>query len=156
MTYTCCCIQYLTHDDGQKTYPKYVEFYSKNKFEKLLHLVGFVIRIYHNAWSSGCQNRLMHSGVINTTILGLCLSDMFKPLKGHPGVRLILSHSKIIKTCTWCKTHCSVKRVLCYAAASSLHVLQLCQFGTKYFHFVHAVKITISYWICRWFFYLVW
>ena len=27
----------------------YVEFYSKNKFEKLVHLVGFVTRIYHAA-----------------------------------------------------------------------------------------------------------
>ena len=25
--------------------PKHVEFYSENKFEKLVHLVGFVIRI---------------------------------------------------------------------------------------------------------------
>jgi hypothetical protein len=40
------CIQYLTPDDGQKTCPKHVEFYSKNKFEKLVHLVGFIIRIY--------------------------------------------------------------------------------------------------------------
>jgi hypothetical protein len=24
--------------------PKHVEFYSKNKFEKLVHLVGFIIR----------------------------------------------------------------------------------------------------------------
>jgi len=31
--------------------PKHVEFYSKNKFEKLVHLVGFVKRIYHDAWS---------------------------------------------------------------------------------------------------------
>jgi len=31
--------------------PKYVEFYSKNKFEKLVHLVGFIIRIYHDARS---------------------------------------------------------------------------------------------------------
>ena len=28
--------------------PKHVEFYSKNKFEKLVHLVGFIIRIYHD------------------------------------------------------------------------------------------------------------
>jgi hypothetical protein len=27
------------------TCPKYVEFYSKNKFEKLVHLIGFIIRI---------------------------------------------------------------------------------------------------------------
>ena len=25
--------------------PKHVEFYSKNKFEKLMHLVGFIIRM---------------------------------------------------------------------------------------------------------------
>jgi hypothetical protein len=35
-----------TPDDGQKTCPKHVEFYSKNKFEKLVHLVGFIIRIH--------------------------------------------------------------------------------------------------------------
>ena len=28
-----------------------MEFYSKNKFEKLLHLVGFIIRLYHDARS---------------------------------------------------------------------------------------------------------
>jgi len=27
------CIQYYTPDDGQKTCPKHVEFYSKNKYE---------------------------------------------------------------------------------------------------------------------------
>jgi hypothetical protein len=37
-------IQYHTPDDGQKTCPKHVEFYSKNKFEKLVHLVGFIIK----------------------------------------------------------------------------------------------------------------
>jgi len=26
--------------------PKYLQFYSKNKFEKLVHLVGFVIRMF--------------------------------------------------------------------------------------------------------------
>jgi len=44
MTYTYCCV-YSTPDDGQKTCPKHVEFYSKNKFEKLVHLVGFIIRM---------------------------------------------------------------------------------------------------------------
>jgi len=42
-------------DDEQRKCPKYVEFYSKNKFEKLVHLVDFVIRIYHDARSSECQ-----------------------------------------------------------------------------------------------------
>ena len=30
--------------DGQRHCPKHVEFYSKNKFEKLVHLAGFDIR----------------------------------------------------------------------------------------------------------------
>jgi len=42
--YTQQCIQYYTPDDGQKTCPKHVDFYSKNKFEKLEHLVGYIIR----------------------------------------------------------------------------------------------------------------
>ena len=46
----------LDPDDGQKTCPTNVEFYSKNKFEKLVHLVGFIITIYHDARSSECQN----------------------------------------------------------------------------------------------------
>jgi len=33
----------------------YVEFYSKNKFEKLVHLVGFIVRIYYDTRFSECQ-----------------------------------------------------------------------------------------------------
>ena len=36
--------QWKTPDDGQRNCPKHVEFYSKNKFKKLVHLVGFIIR----------------------------------------------------------------------------------------------------------------
>ena len=38
------CVQWKTSDDGQRNCPKHVEFYSKNKFEKLVHLVGFIVR----------------------------------------------------------------------------------------------------------------
>jgi len=51
------CVQWKTTDDGQRNCPKHVEFYSKNKFEKLVHLVGFIIRIYHDARSSERQKR---------------------------------------------------------------------------------------------------
>jgi hypothetical protein len=37
------CVQWRTLDDGQKNCPKHVEFYFKNKSEKLVHLVGFII-----------------------------------------------------------------------------------------------------------------
>ena len=49
------CVQYQTPDDRQKTCPKHVEFYFKNKFENLVHLVSFIIRIYHDARSYECQ-----------------------------------------------------------------------------------------------------
>ena len=42
-------VQWKTPDDRQRNCPKHVEFYSKNKFGKLVHLVGFIIRIYHDA-----------------------------------------------------------------------------------------------------------
>jgi len=45
------CLQWETPDDGQGNCPKHVEFHSKIKFEKLVHLVGFIIRIYHDARS---------------------------------------------------------------------------------------------------------
>ena len=38
-------LQRKTPDDGQRNYPKHEEFYSKNKFQKSVHLVGFSIRI---------------------------------------------------------------------------------------------------------------
>jgi hypothetical protein len=41
---TLLCVEWKTPDDGQKNCPKHVEFYFKNKFKKLVHLVGFVIR----------------------------------------------------------------------------------------------------------------
>ena len=45
------CVQWKTPDDGQRDCPRHVEFYSKNKFEKLVHIVGFIIKIYHDARS---------------------------------------------------------------------------------------------------------
>ena len=45
------CVQWKTPDDAHRNCPKHVEFYFKNKFEKLVHLVGCNIRIYHDARS---------------------------------------------------------------------------------------------------------
>jgi len=44
-------VQWKALDDGQRNCPKHIEFYSKNKFEKLVHLVDFIKRIYHVAQS---------------------------------------------------------------------------------------------------------
>jgi len=40
-----CVYSEKTPSDGNRNCPKHVEFYSKNKCEKLMHLVGFIIRI---------------------------------------------------------------------------------------------------------------
>ena len=54
-TYHCCVYSGKTPDDGQRNCPKPVEFYSKNKFKKLVHLVGSIIRIFHDARSPDRQ-----------------------------------------------------------------------------------------------------
>jgi len=42
------CVQQKIPDDGHRNCPKHVEFHSKNKFEKLVYLVGFIIHIPQN------------------------------------------------------------------------------------------------------------
>jgi hypothetical protein len=49
------CVQWKTPDVGQRNCPKHVEFHSKNNFEKLVYLVGFIIQIYHDARSHEYQ-----------------------------------------------------------------------------------------------------
>ena len=60
MTYTTAVCTVKTPDDGQRNGPKHVEFHSKNKFDKLVHPVGFIIRIYHDARSHERQIRQLH------------------------------------------------------------------------------------------------
>jgi len=52
--YLLLCVQCLTPEDGQRYCPKHVQSYSKNQFENIMLLVSFIIRIYHEAWSSEC------------------------------------------------------------------------------------------------------
>jgi len=49
--YHCCVYSEKPPDDRQRNCPKHVEFYSKNKFEKQVHIFGCIIRIYHDAGS---------------------------------------------------------------------------------------------------------
>ena len=59
-----------THDDGQRNCPKHVEFYSKNKFEKLVHLVRFIIRVDVISVLIGL-NECIHGGIeeaVNTAV----------------------------------------------------------------------------------------
>jgi len=56
--YHCCVYSEKLPDDWQRNCLRHVEFYSTNKFVKLVHLVGFIIRIYHDARSAERQNCL--------------------------------------------------------------------------------------------------
>jgi len=46
----------------QQAVSKHVEFHSKNIFEKLVHLVGFIIRIYHDTRSP--ENQILIQSVL--------------------------------------------------------------------------------------------
>jgi len=50
MTYTIAVCTVKTPVDGQRNCPKHVEFYSKNKLGKQVHLVGFITRIEDIIW----------------------------------------------------------------------------------------------------------
>ena len=39
--YKLPCVQWITPDDGHRRCPKHVEFYDKNTFWILMHLVGY-------------------------------------------------------------------------------------------------------------------
>ena len=65
-----CSVQCKIPDDGQRNCPKHVEFCSKNKFEELVHLVGFITKIYRDSRSPERQI-LTHSSSceLNLTVL---------------------------------------------------------------------------------------
>jgi len=44
--YHCWVYSEWTPDDGQRHCPKHLEFHAKNKFAKLVHLVGLIIKTF--------------------------------------------------------------------------------------------------------------
>ena len=66
---TAVRLQWKIPDDGQRNCPKHVEFYSKNKYEKLVHLVGFIIRTkYKTVVSGGNYKQFVHLVIAATFI----------------------------------------------------------------------------------------
>ena len=68
-------VQSWTHDDGRKDRPKHVECYCKikNKFETLVHLVGFTIEIYYDARPYEREIQVVHSRQLD---LDLCYLNL--------------------------------------------------------------------------------
>jgi len=69
------CVQWKTPDDGQRNCPKHVEFYSKNKFEKLVYLGGFIIRILAINFSLLVWILLHYHCRCRALLLGITISD---------------------------------------------------------------------------------
>jgi len=69
------CVQWKTPDDGQRNCLNHVEFYSKNKFEKLVHLVGFIIWILipllKNMGTCVCHGIILWSTLMETLYCNL-------------------------------------------------------------------------------------
>ena len=74
--YHYCVYNENTPDDGQRNCPKHVALHSKKKFEKLVHLVDFIIRNY---LSSSMNTKLCRShGYRSETRLKLTDNRMLK------------------------------------------------------------------------------
>ena len=58
--YHCCVYSEKLLMMDRRNVRNMQNFYSKNKFEKLVHLVGFIIRIYHDARSRERHSHLLY------------------------------------------------------------------------------------------------
>jgi len=61
-------VQCKTPNDGQRNCPKHAESHFKNKFEKLVHVVGFIIRNLSRCtvtWVSNCSEHFQFHGGIS-------------------------------------------------------------------------------------------
>ena len=56
-------------DDGQRNCPKHVQFYSRNKFGKLVHLFVSIIMVYHDARSSERQIKFISQPFPNSYLV---------------------------------------------------------------------------------------
>jgi len=61
---------------------RHIEIYSKNKFENLVHLVGFIIRIYHYARSPERQILSSLHAEFKINIFAVVLGNLQLPLQG--------------------------------------------------------------------------
>jgi len=88
MTYTIAVCTVKTTDDGQRNCPKHVEFYSKNKFEKLVHLVGLFLISSRLATTNvrsvtACRSEGFNCAAAAARNLPSCKSQLFELCPSH-------------------------------------------------------------------------
>ena len=94
------CVQWKTPDDGQRNCPKHVEFNSKNKFKILVHLIWFIIKIYHDARSPEHQtvSHMGHNPIFANPCLYCTNTLMFHTnLRNSPIEMVLLYNLRINK-----------------------------------------------------------
>jgi len=75
----------------RRTVRNNVEFYSKNKLEKLVHLVGFIIRIYHDAQLPDC---------VLESLADMVMQQSTHTQKEHVSVRSFMTRPSIMFSVT--------------------------------------------------------
>jgi len=79
--YYSCCVQLKTPDDGQRNCSKHIEFYTKNKFEKLVPLVGFITSTSRSTYPMErtlCYHLYLR---LQNSYLGLCHTSEVQELR---------------------------------------------------------------------------
>jgi len=98
-------LEWKTPGDGQRNCPKHVDFHSKNKFEKLVHLVGFIIRNLTRCtvtWKSNSTVTLDYEQNIKKVIKGKGKAIPLQAWRGPEcSRRLKLPDFKTIGTWRW-------------------------------------------------------
>jgi len=126
------CVQWKTPDDGQRNCPKHVDFHSKNKSEKLVHLVGFIIRSHSEQFATVrnlAQFTCSHFSIrLNLTLLSLWAS-----------VKSVTSHTHCISTSHLNLLNCMV--LLSLGNSTYNHTSQ----GSPYLHTVELGYNDLGY-----------
>jgi len=101
-----CCVYSEKLLMMDRNCPKHVEFYSTNKFEKLMHLVGFIIRLYNDARSPEQRHtpRICSSEFTRTFIANIdcvCLTVCVSVCLSYPDNFYLLTVAVKGYCCTW-------------------------------------------------------
>jgi len=122
------CVQWKTAGDGHRNWSKHVDFYSKNKFEKFVQLVGFIIRIYHDARSPERQFITMH---------------------GHRNVNL--SRCTVNGTSIYHDARSPARQFITMHGQRNVNLSRCTVNGTSIYHDARSLERQIVYLVCMFF-----
>ena len=126
------CVQWKNPYDIQRNCPKHVHFHSRNKFERLVHLVCFIIRIYHDARS---HERQIHSEQFAN------VRNPAKFTRSHFTIKL---NSTLVSLCAPVKSVTSHTHCISTSHLNLLNFMALLSFGnstSQGSHYLYTVEL---------------